>query len=742
MLKFMKYYKKYWYLILVVFALQSMRAFGVLEIPTYMKNIVDIGLQNSGVENPIPEVLSEETYNELLGYADMTQNEELRKRLELSYLKAGEMDYTEKEIESIVEVYTDFDYKVDRIIISDLIEDDENENLNILIDELSFPLAVKYLQSDNFDPEAFEVEGDIPVMEDNVDFTQLNPAMLMEQYEQAPVFIKSYLATNGVVVEYEDNFGVNMDDYQMDYLISNGIIMLGLSFMVLVSVVVAYFFISFISTDFSHRLRKDMYEKTLSFSNKEYENFATSSLITRTTNDIVQVNNATSLLLQVAVYAPILGVFGTIMTYKVAPNMVGVIFSSILALCVTFLLVVKIVVPRFKRVQELTDKLNQVSREMLSGILVVRAFGNEEMEEERFSQVNKDITANNLVIARIMSTIFPIIMIIFNFTTIAVVYFGAVNVDAGNMGIGEIMAVIQYAANILFAFMMLSMISFSIPRAQISSKRINEVLKTSPQILDGGENVGNVTGVVEFKNVTFNYSGKENTENVLDGINFTARPSEVTAIIGSTGSGKSSIVNLIPRFYDVTAGEILIDGKNINTFNLKDLRSNIAVVAQKAFLFSGTIRSNIEVNGSMEQDEIEQVAYIAESKDFIESKEDGYDSEISQGGKNVSGGQRQRLSIARALAKKAPIIIFDDSFSALDYKTDARLRKKLDENMKNTTTIIVAQRISTIKNADQIIVLDEGKIVGKGTHKDLLQNCTIYNEIASSQLSKEELGYE
>ena len=486
-----------------------------------------------------------------------------------------------------------------------------------------------------------------------------------------------------------------------------------------------------------------MFKKVIGYSNKELNQFSTASLITRSTNDIQQIQQLITLLFRVVVYAPIVGIGGFIKVLTNSDNqMAWIVGVAILAILFIVGTLFAIVMPKFRRLQDLIDKLNQVSREILTGMPVIRAFNKEKKEEARFNVANKDLMKANIFVNRAMSMMMPLLMLVMNCIMILIVWVGGHNVDHGNMQVGDMMAFIQYTMQIVMAFLMISMISIMMPRAAVSARRINEVIDTQSSIKDKKETKkldSTKKGLVEFKNVSFRYPDAD-TE-ILSDINFTAKPGETTALIGSTGSGKSTVVNLIPRFYDVTGGELLVDGVNVKDLKLKDLRDVIGFVPQKGILFSGTIESNIKYsNENMSDEQMEEAARIAQAPEFIEGKEKRYKESIAQGGGNVSGGQKQRLSIARAIAKDPEIFVFDDSFSALDFKTDSKLREALAEKTKDKTVIIVAQRISTIMNAEKIVVLEEGKIVGIGTHEELMKNNETYRQIALSQLSEEELG--
>lgn len=538
------------------------------------------------------------------------------------------------------------------------------------------------------------------------------------------------------------SLGVNMDDYQTRYIIKVGLQMIGIAFVSMASAITIMLLSSKVAAKLSKNLRNQVFKKVLKFSNKEFREFSTASLITRSTNDIQQIQMLIGMLFRVVVYAPIMGIGGFLRVLGNSnTSMAWIIGMAILIILAIVMVLFIVAMPKFKKLQDLIDKLNLVSREILTGLPVIRAFNKERTEEERFDVASQNLMKTNIFVNKAMSIMMPALMLVMNTISIAIIWFGGKNVDAGVMQVGDMMAFIQYTMQIVMSFLMISMISIMLPRASVSANRINAVLETEPNIEDPEKELEfnkEKTGYVEFKNVSFRYPDAD-TE-ILEDINFTAKPGQTTAIIGSTGSGKSTIVNLIPRFYDVTGGELLVDGVNVKDVSQKKLREKIGFVPQKGILFSGTIESNIKYGKvNITDEQMKWAAEIAQSSEFIDKKEDGYNSQIAQGGSNISGGQKQRLSIARAIAINPEILIFDDSFSALDFKTDAKLREELARNTENKTVIIVAQRISTVLNAEQIIVLDEGKMVGIGTHKELMANCEKYRQIALSQLSEEEL---
>ena len=537
------------------------------------------------------------------------------------------------------------------------------------------------------------------------------------------------------------NEGILMKDN--NFILKTGGTMLLISLGGVIAAILVGLIASKVGAGVARTLRKHVFEKVSYFSNAEFDKFSTASLITRTTNDITQVQNLVTMMIRMMFYAPIMGVGGIILALSKDVSMSWIIILAVVILVGLIVTISIIVLPRFKKVQSLIDKLNLIVRENLSGMLVIRAFNTQKFEEKRFDDANKDLMKVNLFVNRVMTFMMPAMMLLMNIISVLVIWVGSHRVGEGQLQVGDMMAFMQYTMQIIMSFLFISMMFIMIPRASVSGKRVAEVLETELTIVDKNNAlpVEKAIGVVEFKNVSFSYPGAE--EPVLHDISFVAKPGETTAFIGATGSGKSTLINLVPRFYDVTAGSILLDGQDIRNLSQHDLREQIGYVPQKGILFSGTIASNLSYGKrDMSKEELLEAATIAQAKEFIDLKPEGIEAGIAQGGTNVSGGQKQRLSIARALAKKPQIYIFDDSFSALDFKTDAKLRAELKKNVADATVLLVAQRISTIMHAEQIIVLDEGHVVGKGTHQELLKTCEVYKEIALSQLSKEELGNE
>ena len=725
----LKILKKYSFYIILVFVLLFMQANCDLALPEYTSDIVNIGIQQSGIESPVPEVIREEEYNKLLLFMDSESQEKVNN----SYTLITK-DNTE--------------YLADYPLLSEenlYVLNTENEELRSII---TLPMIMVYNTSqESFDPSSFGMqikEGmSIYDMLQAMDQESHNEFVnkLSENYSDETVSLLEQTAIVYLKDEYT-KIGIDVEGMQLGYIATTGLKMLGLALASMVLTIISVFLTSRIAAFFSRDLRSKVVNKVMTYSNTEFESFSTASLITRSTNDIQQIQMLIVMLLRIVFFAPIMGI-GALA--KVSGNDMSWIIALAVVTIIGFVIILfGLAMPKFNKVQKLIDKVNLVSREILSGISVIRAFGTEKHEEKRFDEANKDLTKVNLFVNRVMTIMMPSMMFIMNGVSVLIVWVGASKIDAGTIQVGTLMAFITYTMQIIMSFLMISMVSIMVPRAFVSLKRIGEVLDkdTSIKQIDKPLKFNDeLKGVVEFKDVYFRYPDAE--EDVLQNISFKSTPGTTTAFIGSTGSGKSTLINLIPRFFDVTGGKILIDGIDIKKANIEKLRSKIGYVPQKGMLFSGNIESNIAFGlNKMDKEKIAKAAEISQSLEFIENKKDKFKSEISQGGTNVSGGQRQRLAIARAIAINPEIYIFDDSFSALDYKTDAKLRKELAKYTKNSTIFIVAQRISTVMQADQIIVLDKGHVVGIGTHKELLKSCEIYQEIAYSQLSKEELENE
>lgn len=746
MLKVLK--NSFWAVVAIVILL-CVQAKTDLTLPDYTSKIVNTGIQAGGIETAVPEFISKENMEQILMFSE--NNDEILN----SYTLLGDT-LNEKE-QKIAKKYFGNDYKIEQnttYILKEM-EKDQKEELET---KLSTPLMI--MSTINNEETANKIKeqmtANMPETQKQIfqnmsliDILKNTPEeqrnQMMDQFtgkiKDMSDSIRTQAAISSVKEVYK-NLGIDTDKIQNDYIWKTGMQMLGIASITMISAVLVMLLSSRVAARLGKDLREKIFTKVLTFSNKELNQYSTASLITRNTNDIQQIQQLITMLFRVVVYAPIIGIGGFVKVLTSSDNsMAWIIGVAILAILFVVGTLFIIAMPKFKKLQELTDKLNLVSREILTGLPVIRAFNQEKREEKRFDNANKDLMKTNVFVNRAMSMMMPLLMFIMNSMMILVVWVGGHGVEEGLLQVGDMMAFIQYMMQIVMAFLMISMISIMLPRASVSANRINEVLETEPDIQDKPKTKkfdNNKKGLVEFKNVSFRYPDAD-TE-ILEDINFTAKPGQTTAIIGSTGSGKSTVVNLLPRFYDVTGGELLIDGVNVKDVSQKQLRDIIGFVPQKGILFSGTIESNIKYSDeNMSDEKMIEAAEIAQATEFIDSKEKKYKDEIAQGGGNVSGGQKQRLSIARAIAKDPEIFVFDDSFSALDFKTDSKLREALAEKTENKTVIIVAQRISTILNADQIVVLEEGKIVGIGTHEELMKNNETYRQIALSQLSEEEL---
>lgn len=728
MLKILKNLKQSWMSVLIIVALLCVQAAVDLELPNYTSKIVNTGIQAGGIEYAIPETVSPEDMDAIL----LLSNDD----------------------EKILENYTT-DNSDGNYVIKDLKENEKEELEQIMTKPIIISRTVQKEEMANKIKE--QILANVPdgqkEMLQNMSIIDILKTMPEEQLNQMlsestkqidemQDSIKSQAAVAYVKEIYKDA-GVDTDKLQINYIIIAGLKMLVLAAISMASGITIMMLSSRVGARMAKTLREKIFNKVLKFSTKELREFSTASLITRSTNDVQQIQQLLAMLFRTVVYAPIIGIGGVIkVIHQSNTSMAWIIGAAVITILVVVAILFAIAMPKFKKLQDLIDKLNGVAREILTGKSVIRAFNTEEREEQRFDNANTDLTKANIFVNRTMSIMMPMLMLIMNGVSILIIWVGGHNIDQGIMQVGDMLAFIQYAMQIVMSFLMISMISIMLPRASVSANRITEILETDPSIKDKETTKkldSSKKGLVEFKNVSFRYPDAD-TE-ILEDINFTAESGKTTAIIGSTGSGKSTVVNLIPRFYDVTGGELLVDGVNVKDLSQKELRDAIGFVPQKGVLFSGTIESNIKYSDeSMSDEKMIEAAEIAQATEFIEGKEDKYKSEIAQGGSNVSGGQKQRLSIARAVAKDPEIFVFDDSFSALDFKTDAALREALAQRTNNKTNIIVAQRISTILNADKIIVLDDGKIVGQGTHEELFENNETYREIALSQLSEEELN--
>lgn len=745
-----KYLKRFTGIILLIIVLLIIQALTDLALPQYTSDIVDIGIQQNGIKEIAPKVIRESELNKLILFMD----DEDKNYVDDNYTLIVKENLPEIDYEKYLKFYPEL--KNTPLYKENLINDRESQER---LDEIfTKPITiVENIENNREMSEGLEkvIVENMPegMVGDNMNVFQLLGILpkdvrdnIVEKingnFNNMPQTLLSQAGISYVKNEYKA-VGIDTDKEQINYIFNSGIKMIGLALIGGISIVLVSFFASRVAASLAKILRKDVFEKVLSFSNVEFDKFSTASLITRTTNDIVQIQTFVVMMLRMIFYAPILGCGGIIKVLGTNKSMTWIIAVAVGTILIVISILFGLAMPRFKRIQTLIDKVNQIAREILTGLPVIRAFTTEKHEENRFDDANKDLTKTNLFVSRIMTCMMPSMMLIMNAISVLIVWIGARQINDGNMQVGDLMAFIQYTMQIVMSFLMISMVSMILPRALVSAKRIEEVLKTELSIIDpsSSQNI-NVSkkGYVEYQNVYFKYP---DGEEVLSDISFTAKPGKVTAIIGSTGSGKSTLVNLLPRFFDVTSGKILIDGVDVRNLTQHELREKIGFVPQKGVLFSGTIKSNIKYGKKNAKDsEMKKAAKIAQASQFIESKDEAYDTEISQGGTNVSGGQKQRISIARAVIKNPEILVFDDSFSALDYKTDVALRRALREETKNTTKILVAQRISTVLDAYEILVLDKGKIVGRGTHKDLMENCDTYRQIAFSQLSKEELANE
>jgi len=722
MLKILSNLKYTFWSVVVIVILLCVQATIDLALPEYTSKIVNVGIQAGGIESSVPSIISKDDMEEILQFTD--KDDEVLNNYSL--IEENKTEYQEK----IVNQYLGKDNKIEPNTIYVLNQIDEDK-----LNELSSILVAPLIKFPNLKNKEFI---NMPEQEKEPILAQLT-----DRINEMSDSIKEQTAVSSIKLIYKD-LGIDTDKLQNNYILKSGLQMLGIALIAMVCAISVMLLSARVGAKLGRLLREKVFKKVVSFSTKELREFSTASLITRSTNDISQIQQMVSMMFRVIVYAPVIGIGGFIKVLTNNDNsMAWIIGVGLLAILFVVGTLFIIAMPKFKKLQDLTDRLNLVSREILTGLPVIRAFNKEKSEEARFEVANNDLKKTNIFVNKTMSIMMPMMMFIMNGMGILVIWVGGHSVDQGLVQVGDMMAFIQYMMQIVTAFLMISMISIALPRASISSSRINEILETEPDIKDKKETLEfdvNKKGLVEFKNVSFKYPDAE-TE-ILEDINFIAEPGKTTAIIGSTGSGKSTIVNLLPRFYDVTNGEILIDGVNIQDVSQKKLRDIIGFVPQRGILFSGTIESNIKyADENISDEKMIEAAKIAQATEFIEKMEEKYKSPISQGGTNVSGGQKQRISIARAIAKDPEIFVFDDSFSALDFKTDSNLREALKEKTQNKTVIIVAQRISTILNADQIIVLDEGKIVGIGTHETLMKNNETYRQIALSQLSEEEMSH-
>lgn len=728
-----KYAASYWKAMIAIILILFVQAYCDLSLPAYTSNIVNVGIQQGGIEDEIPEQIAREEMDKLLLFVSEEDGQKV-------------MDAYEEDTES---------YEKDAYVLKESVSGDE-EQMKELQDILKLPMMMTtgFESGSGMTKEVeSQLKSSLPdgtVSEDTTifDIMKMLPGeqrtamveKMGEQMDDLPDTILDQAAVSYCKSVYQD-LGMDMEKIQTGYLAKTGGMMIALAFLGMAASVLVGFLASRVGASAGRDLRGRVFHKVVGFSNHEFNQFSTASLITRSTNDIQQIQMLIVMLLRMVLYAPILAIGGVFQVMKTNVSMSWIIGLAVIIIACMVLLLFVVAMPKFKMLQKLVDKLNLVTREILTGLSVIRAFSTEKHEEKRFDDANVELTKTNLFVNRAMTFMMPAMMLVMNGVSVLIVWTGAHGISDGQMQVGDMMAFIQYTMQIIMGFLMLCMISIMLPRAAVAADRVEEVLKSEtiicdperPEVLpEQGE------GVLSFDHVSFKYPGAD--EDVLQDITFTARPGQTTAIIGSTGSGKSTLVNLIPRFYDVTEGKITLDGIDIRDIKQHDLREKLGYVPQKGVLFSGNIASNIMFgNQDGTEEEMKEAAEIAQATEFIETKPEGYESPIAQGGSNVSGGQKQRLSIARAIAKHPQVFIFDDSFSALDYKTDVTLRHALAEKTRESTVLIVAQRISTILHAEQILVLDDGKIVGKGTHAELLKNCEVYREIAESQLSRAEL---
>ena len=709
-MKLIKYLKGFLVPMIFLVAILGVRVVAELALPTYTSNIVDKGIQQSGIQDAVPEKISEKSFKELQLF--MTDDE--IKKVTAKYTKDGDV------------------YKLDSI------SEQERSELNDIFKNAI--TVVSGAKSENLDLDKVAegvklglVKKDSLIEQKNKSISDLGSSADMITKQAGIRYVKE---------EYRNNVGIDTNEIRKNYLKKVGIMMIIVTFISGIGSIISNFIASRISSKIAYNLREKLYNKVLSFSKQDIDKFSTASLITRSTNDIQQIQNALNMMLFIAIYAPMMAVYGVYKVTQTDTGMTWIIALGVGVLGLTLGIISFLVMPKFKIMQKLIDRVNLVTREALTGISVIRVFGREKYEEERFDKENTVLKNEQLFINRTLSALMPMIMLIMNGIALLIIWVGGKNIDAGSIQVGDMMAFITYTMQIVMSFLFFTFLMMQLPRAEVAAGRINEVLETEVTVVDSkhidDSKLQDVVGALKFDNVSFTFDGADSP--VLSNISFEAEAGKTTAIIGSTGSGKSTLLHLIPRYFDASEGEILIDGVNIRDISLSKLRDTLGFVPQKGVLFSGNIESNIKfADENISDEQMRKAAKIAQAIEFINEKENKFNSEISQGGSNVSGGQKQRLSIARALAKNPKILLFDDSFSALDYKTDVKLRKTLREEMAGVTTIIVAQRIATILNADKIIVMNEGKIVGIGKHQELLETCPTYLEIAESQLSEEEL---
>ena len=722
MIKLLKYLKRSAGYVVLIVLLLFLQAYCDLSLPDYTSKIVNVGIQQQGIEDGVPEKIRTATMDSLRLFMDG----EAVSDTEEAYTQEGDLYILKDDIDEETREQLNEDFGKSMLILSGLSKDSQESQA--MMEQMGIPEGSSPVEAIAQMPE---------------EAREKMTSAMEEKFEEMPDSIVTQSAVAFVRAEYEA-IGEDVDAIQMNYIKSAGIRMVLMALLIMAASVSVVFLSSRVAAALGHDIRRDVYRKVIGFSSNEYHKFSTASLITRSTNDVQQVQMTMAMMFRIVLYAPILGLGGVLRVLQTNSSMTWILGVGVVLILVLIGMLFTIAMPKFTKLQTLIDKLNLVTREILTGTLVIRAFSREKHEEERFEDANRTLTKTNLFVNRCMTFMMPCMMLIMNGISVLIIYNGSYAVDGGNMQVGDMMAFIQYAMQIIMAFLMITAMSIMLPRANVAALRIVEVLETKNSLEDPEHPVqpsGNEKGTVEFDHVSFAYP--DAGENVLTDISFKAEKGQTLAVIGSTGSGKSTLVNLIPRFYDATSGSVRVDGVDVRSMSQKDLRDRLGYVPQKGILFSGTIDSNIRYGKTdISEQEVKEAAEIAQAADFIEEKNYQYQSPVAQGGTNVSGGQKQRLSIARAIAKKPEILIFDDSFSALDFKTDRTLREALKKHTKDTTTIIVAQRISTILSADQILVLDDGKMAGLGTHKELMKNCEVYRQIAMSQLSEEELANE
>ncbi len=722
MIKLMKYLKRSAGYVVLIIALLFLQAYCDLSLPDYTSRIVNVGIQQKGIEDGVPEKLRKSSMDSL----KLFMSEEDASEIEEAYTEEGDTYILRKDMDRETREELNESFGKPMLILMGITAGGEESEK--MLAEMGIPEGADPIQAIAAMPEEAKV--------------QMTEAM-EEKFSEMPDSIITQAAVSYVQMEYKA-MGEDIDEIQMSYIGKAGLKMILMALLIMAASISVVFLSAKVAASLGHDIRGDVYRKVIGFSSNEYNKFSTASLITRSTNDVQQVQQTMAMMFRIVLYAPIIGIGGVLRVLDTDSSMTWILGVGVVLILVLIGLLFSIAMPKFTKLQVLIDRLNLVTREILTGIPVIRAFSREKHEEERFEDANRILTKTNLFVNRCMTFMMPSMMLIMNGISVLIVYNGSHAVDAGNMQVGDMMAFIQYAMQIIMAFLMITAMSIMLPRANVAALRIVEILETENSLEDPQDPLqpaADLAGTVEFDRVSFAYP--DAGENVLTDISFKLQKGQTLAVIGSTGSGKSTLINLIPRFYDVTEGHVRVDGIDVREMTQKNLRDRIGYVPQKGVLFSGTIDSNIRYGKTdISQEQVKEAAEVAQARDFIEEKPHGYDSPVSQGGTNVSGGQKQRLSIARAIARDPEIFIFDDSFSALDFKTDKTLRQALKEHTENATTIIVAQRISTILGADQILVLDEGRMAGLGTHRELMKNCEVYRQIAMSQLSEEELANE